>query len=178
MGLDPNPLGVYERLIVGTNPERLALDTREPCRPWGNIYTVIEAGRMLEQMPSNASPCLTESYPRGHLPRACRARCHDMRNARFTRMGSAGSRSKLSSAARALRAMASASVELVLPARELAAGGGSTRGRSGSAASDSGAGDWGPVDLSSMDSGAFVLGARRRARARFGGRPMPASERR
>lgn len=175
MGLDPNPLGVYERLIVGTNPERLALDTREACRPRGNIYTVIEARRMLEQMPSKASPRLTESSRRGHLPRGCRARCHDMR-ARFNGTSWAGSRSELaSSAAHTLRAMAQASVELVMPAPELASG--------ASAASGSGARELRTLNLTTMhwspiDPGALVLGARRRARARSGDRPVWAPERR
>lgn len=155
MGLDPNPLGVYERLIVGTNPERLALDTREACRPRGNIYTVIEARRMLEQMPSQASPRLTESSPRGQLPRGCRARCHDMRAARFNEMSRAGSGSELaSSAAQALRAMAKASVELVMQAPELASGGSAAGGSAagGSAASGSDA-----RDLRAMDLGPMVL---------------------
>ena len=40
--MDPNPLGVYERLIVGTNPEQLALDRRDTCHARGNIYTVVD----------------------------------------------------------------------------------------------------------------------------------------
>ena len=53
-GVAPQSLGGVRRLIVGPNPERLALDRRDACQIRGYIYPVIGTARMLERMPSSA----------------------------------------------------------------------------------------------------------------------------
>lgn len=120
MGLDPNPLGVYERLIVGTNPEQLALDRRDTCRARGNIHPVIAAPLERERMPSEDGRIdghgkrvrrVTGVSQGAGVPsigvarRSCSARYYDMRSARFTVFASAGfGRALLCSTARQMPA--------------------------------------------------------------------------